>query len=310
MNVLVVGLGSIAKKHVTALKELMPDVTIYALRSAAANEVFENVINIRQYDELPAKPGFVIIANPTSLHRQTILDAIELGCPLFIEKPVLANVYDAEMITSLLRERGIITYIACNLRFHPVINFVKQELAKNDMRINEVNVYCGSYLPGWRPQQDYTRSYSASATMGGGVHLDLIHEIDYAYWLFGKPADVVSVKRKTSSLQIDSCDFAAFHLLYPHFTVNIVLNYYRRNAKRTLEVVTETGMLHADLLTATVTDETGKVLYSNKDYSMAATYAEQLKYFTDHIINQQQPMNGFSEAVEVLKIVTSEQASK
>ena len=53
--------------------------------------------------------------------------------------------------------------------------------------INEINVYCGSYLPDWRPETNYKNIYSSYKNKGGGVHLDLFHEVDFIYWIFGNP---------------------------------------------------------------------------------------------------------------------------
>jgi len=283
VNVLINGLGSIAKKHIRALREIEPGAVIYAMRSSADAEAYEDVINV-QKGQLDVAPDFVIISNPTSLHKQAIEEAIAFNRPLFIEKPVLSSTEGAD---ELLQQLGsTLTYVACNLRFHPVIKNLKESLPGK--RINEVNIYCGSYLPSWRAGQDYTRSYSANAEMGGGVHLDLIHEIDYAYWLFGKPREVISLRRKTSSLQITSADFAAYHLLYDNFTVNIVLNYYRKDAKRTIEILAEDETIEANLL--------------DGQYNILDTYTAQMRYFINNISQNKQPMNSFRESLDVLKI--------
>ena len=301
MNVLINGLGSIAKKHITAIRETAPGTAIYALRSIAGATPYEDVINVQKGASLPVKPDFVIISNPTSLHRQSIEESIAFGCPLFIEKPVLSSTEGADELLRRLEANNILTYVACNLRFHPVLQRLKEYLSDKSPRINEVNIYCGSYLPSWRPGQDYTKSYSASAEMGGGVHLDLIHEIDYAYWLFGKPQDVMSIRRKVSSLQINSVDFAAYHLLYPEFVVNIILNYYRKDAKRTIEVLTEDGTISADLVNGQLSNENNEALRDGPA-NIAGTYSAQMRYFIENISRQQQPMNSFRESLDVLKI--------
>ena len=304
MNGLIIGLGSIGKKHLAALQQVSPGVTMHALRSSADAAIVDNVTNISSYDQLTIRPDFVIVSNPTSLHRPAIMDAMRFQSPLFIEKPAVADPAEAEEILSLVRQQRILTYVACNLRFHPVIKFIRHIVQDKKPRINEVNIYCGSYLPDWRPAQDYTASYSASDSMGGGVQLDLIHEIDYAYWLFGAPEKVMSIKRKVSSLKITSNDFAAYHLSYPGFTVNIVLNYYRKDAKRSIELVHEEGTIHANLLAGNVKDEQGNNLFSSDD-TIASTYVSQMQYFIDHIKKGTQPMNDLAEAVEILKIAVS-----
>ena len=61
MKILIVGLGSIAKKHIEALKNLNIDVIIYALRSKLDASVEENVINIFDIDTINIKFDFAII---------------------------------------------------------------------------------------------------------------------------------------------------------------------------------------------------------------------------------------------------------
>jgi predicted dehydrogenase len=220
MTVLIVGFGSIAAKHSKALMQIVPDVKIFALRSSENSTEQEGIINLYDWNQVASTPDFILISNPTKFHKEAIIKALPFSCPLFIEKPVLADVADATEIEEKITVVDPVTYIACNMRFHPCFTFLKKYLI--DKSINEVNVYCGSNLAVWRPDQDYTKSYSADAAKGGGVHLDLIHEIDYCYWLFGQPQDSVSIKRKVSSLQINSADYAAYHLNYPHFTANII----------------------------------------------------------------------------------------
>ena len=86
------------------------------------------------------------------------------------------------------------TYTAFNLRFHPVIQWLKDNIESQN--VIEVNAYCGSYLPDWRPDKDYRKIYSAQKELGGGVHLDLTHEIDFLLWVFGDPMSTMSTRRK------------------------------------------------------------------------------------------------------------------
>jgi predicted dehydrogenase len=301
MTVLIVGFGSIAVKHTLALRQLVPDVKIFALRSTENSTGKDGIINLYDWNEVESTPDFILISNPTKFHREAIIKALSFSCPLFIEKPVLADVNDAKEIREKITGIYPVTYIACNLRFHPCIAFLKNYLV--DKSINEVNVYCGSNLAMWRPNQDYTKSYSADVAKGGGVHLDLIHEIDYCYWLFGQPEGSVSIKRKVSLLKINSVDFAAYHLNYRHFTANIILNYFRKTSKRTIEIVSEEGEVMVDLLQCTI-QYNGDIIFSDPAFKMEDTYRAQMDYFLHHISNGTKPMNSFAEALEVLKIAT------
>lgn len=301
MNVLIIGLGSIARKHYTAIKEIIPSVTVYALRSDkhAKNEL--EIINISDLTELSIKPDFCIISSPTALHAQHIALALTLKCPLLIEKPVLHSLEKAFFLENECRKNNIITYVACNLRFHKCLGFIKNYLKEHNPVINEINIYCGSYLPDWRQGIDYKVNYSSNADMGGGVHLDLIHEIDYAHWLFGNPKDVASIKTSKSSLHINAIDYANYVLQYEFFNVSICLNYYRRDTKRSMELVLNTDTLMVDLKNHTVINSKGEILFNSNDEDLLYTYKDQLSYFLECIKENVIPDNNINYAINVLK---------
>jgi len=300
MKILIIGLGSIARKHISVIKEIDSDLKIYALRSNKNASKEEGIVNVFSYDEIIEKLDFCIISNPTSEHFDAINSALDLNIPLFIEKPSLLNLDNVEVLINKINKQKILTYVALNLRFHPVIKFLKTYL--QDKRVIEASVYCGSFLPDWRPNIDYTKNYSAIAEMGGGVHLDLIHEIDYSIYLFGEPKETFSIRKKISDLEINSCDKADYNLLYDDKFVNISLNYYRKQAKRQIEIVTDNEIITADLINNTITDSNNDILFS-KEINPLFTYKEQMVYFYNLIKGKQQDsFSSFNDSLETLKI--------
>lgn len=302
MKILIIGLGSIARKHLAAIRQIEPEAEIYALRSSLNADLVPGIQNIYSWEDLKSKPDFILISNPTSLHEDSIIKSFKYQCPLFIEKPALNNPGNSKKIGEAIRSHKITTYVACNLRFHPAINFFKKYLKENPCIINEVNIYCGSYLPDWRPGKNFREQYSSQAELGGGVHLDLIHELDYCLWLFGKPLKINGLKRNSSSLKIDAVDFASYQLIYETFNTNITLNYFRRDSKRVMEVLTEHDTLLLDLLTCRITSLNKNQVLFEQTFEMKDTYFLQMQYFMDCIKGQQKPMNGFDEAVETLEM--------
>lgn len=301
MNILIVGLGSIARKHIAALRQIVPDAVIYALRSSATAAKYDGIQNIFSYAELESNPlDFAIISNPTAEHKRTIEALLPFKCPLFIEKP-LYHTLEVESLLQQVKASGILSYVACNLRFLECIRFVKTELKNKGLIINEVNAYCGSYLPEWRPNADFTKIYSAIPEAGGGVHIDLIHELDYLYWLFGKPSVVHRVFRNHSSLGIEAYDYANYCLEYEHFCASVILNYFRRDAKRTLELVCGDGTWEIDLRENRVVKD-GNVLFCS-ERRIADTYLAQMRYFVELVKeHSENSFNSFEEALDVLKI--------
>jgi len=302
MNILIIGLGSVARKHIHAIQSLGIRASFFALRSSPDAAKEENIQNIYSLNDLTVKPDFVIISNPTSLHAASIEQAAALGAPLFIEKPALSSTEHANKLLTILDEKNIRSYVACNLRFLPVIEFVKKHIAESRQKINEVNIYCGSYLPDWRPGQDFRKVYSSDEQSGGGVHLDLIHELDYLYWIFGQPQQTHRLTRSRSTLGISAADYANYSVIYDNFAAGVILNYYRRDPKRSLEIVFEDETWTVDLLKNTIS--AGNKLIYESDIKIADTYIRQMEYFTRCLASGEENMNSLSEALAVLKICT------
>lgn len=301
MKILIIGLGSIGKKHVHAIKSIIPNAKIFALRSKINAEKLPGVTNIFNLVDIASVTiDFAIIANPTSEHKKTIAQLIPFGFPLFIEKPVSSSLDIEDLVVSVNKYK-ISTYVACNLRFLDCIRFIKDKLPlMPNKKLNEVNVYCGSYLPNWRPTVDFRKTYSANSRLGGGVHIDLIHELDYLYWLFGIPKDVNRIFRSQSSLAISSFDFANYLLEYDGFCATVILNYYRRDSKRTLELVFEDETWNIDLLKNQITCN-NQILFSSEQ-RIADTYQSQMEYYIHCLSQKTDTFDTISDAYTVLKI--------
>lgn len=307
MNILIVGLGSIAAKHITALKLIDEEFNIYALRSKPDSPIVEGVINVYDLIGLDIIFDFAVISNPTYLHYHYIELLTAKGIDLFIEKPPVSSL---DAIDGLLEKIGVsknLTYVACNLRFHPCLQFLKKQLEEKPGQINEVNVYCGSYLPDWRPGKNFKEIYSANPEMGGGVHLDLFHELDYTTWLFGLPNKSQSVFKNISSLEIEAVDYANYILEYNDFTASIILNYYRRKPKREIEVVFDNDTWTIDLIKNEIRNDAGDYLFKASSFNVKETYVLQLEYFINCLRKNQTPMNSFKESIQNLKICLNDE---
>jgi predicted dehydrogenase len=307
MNILIVGLGSIATKHIEALRSLNYDAKIYALRSNLNAEKHKNIINLYNLNDIDFVIDFAIISNPTQFHEKFIRIFIKMGINLFIEKPPLNSLLRVEELLSELKASKIKTYVACNLRFHPCILFIKKYIDENKNKvINEVNVYCGSYLPDWRPNRNFRKSYSANPDLGGGVNLDLYHELDYTHWIFGSPLKIQRTLRSVSSLDILSIDYANYIFEYDKFTANIILNYYRKDSKRTIEILFEDETLNIDLIKNTIINEKGDILFENKRFQIIDTYKNQMNTFIKNLKINETQTNTLEDSLVVLKSCLNE----
>jgi predicted dehydrogenase len=303
MKVLIVGLGSIAQKHIAALKVLEPTCRILALRSNKNAAEVAGIENVYHWHQVPSDISFIIISNPSSEHFETIRSALVMKVPLFIEKPPLMNLNNAASLLEEMNRENIITYIAFNLRFHPAIIWLKENIRSR--RVFEVQAYCGSYLPEWRKGNDYRTIYSAKKELGGGVHLDLIHELDYILWLWGNPLRIQSDRSKLSDLEISSVDSACYWLTYKNMRASIMLNYFRRDPRRSLEIVMDEDTWTVDLLKCVVRNAKGDEIFSS-NFEITGTYIDQMVYFLKSLRESTPLMNDLKESLVTLKLCLNE----
>ena len=100
-----------------------------------------------------------------------------------------------------------------NLRYNRSLNFFKNSFQTGILGdLHSVRCEVGHYLPYWRTNTDYRKSVSAQKILGGGVLLELSHEIDYLIWIFGSISKVNAFLTRHSSLEIDVEDTAYLRL--------------------------------------------------------------------------------------------------
>lgn len=302
MKILIIGLGLIAKKHIAILKEINSEFKFYALRSSKSSTTWNDVINIYSWEEVKLNHYyFSIISSPSNLHLEHILKLSKLEIPLMVEKPIFVSKTQLdEFIKNNIKST---LYVAFNMRFHPLIIFIKEYLEKFKPKILEVNSYCGSYLPDWRPA-NHKKAYSSSVNFGGGVHLDLMHEPDYLIYLFGMPLKVKKNNRRVSDITVDSYDYSNITFDYKDFSAQIILNYFRRDKKRLFEIITLESTLEIDFEAGTIVNLVNKNLIKEiKGDLMMESYKNQMNYWLEAVEKNHVTINNVNEANEILERV-------
>jgi len=319
MRVLVVGCGSIGQRHLHNLSTV-EDVHLSACRAVGNRELDADLrdrveIYVEWRQALLDRPDAVIVANPTSLHIQTALDAAQAGCHLFIEKPLSHDLQGVNLLISEVQNRDLVTLMGCNLRFHPGLQQVQQLLVSQAIgNVLSVRSEAGSYLPDWRPWQDYRQSYSAREELGGGVILDLIHELDYLYWFFGGVKSVFASAEHRSELEIETEDVAEILLEHENgIWSSVHLDYCQRPPKRICYIVGETGTIRWDYYAGTVSvrqTSTGEwQVFADGLEDRNEMYLAEMQHFIDCLEGKAQPINNIVTGTEVLRIALAAKQS-
>ncbi|MCR4861363.1 MAG: Gfo/Idh/MocA family oxidoreductase [Ruminococcus sp.] len=302
MKVCFIGLGSIARRHISNLKNMLgTEISIDVLRSGNGNKLDEDfskkLANVcYSSEELSEKYDAIFITNPTSMHYETLKKYLDKSDNFFIEKPVFET--GEEDVREFINTDKVF-YVACPLRYSNVIQYLKKNI--DFSKVYSVRCISSSYLPDWRPGTDYRNTYSAHKELGGGVSIDLIHEWDYIHYLIGSPNYVKSIISKKSNLDINSDDVAVYIAEYNDKIVELHLDYFGRETIRRIELYTEDDTIFVDLINQKV-----KYLRSGKEVDLSQDRNEfqtrELQHFIDIINGKEKCDNDLYEACGILRI--------
>src|SRR3989338_4493692 len=237
MKIGLIGFGSIGQRHYQNFKKLRQNVVVLSKRkNVALNDIV---------DTWPAFAGrgpfeAIFITNETFKHLPTIKKCLTLNPrAIFIEKPLSHNSKGLSALVRTLKRKKISTWVGYNWHFSKTLLKIKEILRRKKLgKIYYIRASVGQDLREWRPGRDYSKIYSAKKTFGGGVLLDLVHDINYPAWLLD---DVLiprrSYIRKISNLKIDTEDLVegVFEGRNSGVIVSAHLDYLRVPGKRRSE---------------------------------------------------------------------------
>lgn len=305
MKIAMVGLGSIGQRHIINICHVLTNKKVLfcidALRKThkVLPDQIVSLIN-RQYTDIQQMPDdydVVFITNPTAIHYDTLKSILAKTKHIFMEKPIFEHT--AYRLEDLQLKDESVYYVACPLRYTKVMQYLKTFV--DQRRIFSVRAICSTYLPDWRIDSDYRKTYSAHKNLGGGVSLDLIHEWDYLCYLFGFPEKIFHMQGKYSDLEISSEDLSLYIAKYPDKLVSLHLDYFGRSPRREIEIYYEEDVVIGDLIQQEIRfSKQNKCLnlFENRnEYQIS-----ELEYFFDILDGKAENHNDFKSALKTLSV--------
>lgn len=320
-KIVIFGAGSIGKRHSKVINKLMPNVTIKFFRHQKKNFGIATEDDFYTIDEvLDFSPQIAVIANPAPFHIQFAQTLAEAGINLLIEKPLSNSISGVIELIETCKKNKNTLMVGYNLRFSPSLQQFRKLL--NEQIIGEIfSIRCeaGRFLPDWRVGTDYRSSVSAKKELGGGVLLELSHEIDYLKWIFGEISWTMATLTKQSNLEIDVEDNA--HLIFgfkpnqkSREIIGVVnLDFFRQDQTRVCTAIGEFGSLRWDGLKGKVeiytkTTEIWKELFVNKS-EMDETYIFEWKNFLECIATKETPLTSGEDGLGVIEVIEASRKS-
>lgn len=311
MKILVVGYGSIGKRHAQNVFSLGHDVVLLRHSKSQINkEGFKEYYSFEDLLKTEKKINGAIICSPTTKHLEDVKMLVRHNIPFLLEKPPAIDLRSTLKMKRLLQKNRFDHYdIAFNLRYYPALQFIKKFLP-NIGRIYFARVWAGYYLPHWRRDIDYRQTTSAKKDLGGGVHIELVHEIDYILWFLGMPEKVFGYINKISDLEISSEDICSAIFQYKNGSiVELHLDYLTHKRLRGCQIIAEKGTLDWDFNMGEIVfyeknNDIGKVLLNiDSKYNFNDTYPKELKHFIEIIEGKSGSKINIDMAVDIMKVL-------
>jgi len=337
LKILIVGFGSIGKRHLeNLLSKTNSEIIVYSKRTDLNSLNKKNIKIFNSLERcLSEKPDIGFITNETAYHIPVAIKLAKSGLDLFIEKPLSNSIENIIVLKNLVRQKKLITQMGFNFRFHDAIKKIRQSIKERKIgRIISVQVEHSSHLPDWHPYEDYKKGYAAKKDLGGGVVLTQSHELDYLYWFFGYPETVFSVTGKFSDLKISTDDLSTSIIKFKNDIIaQIHLSFFQGPEYRSCQINVyvfdfETDDQQAQYLSRLAAFAEGKgtkgtifwnsesnevKMYDNKKkrwsvllklikFERNQMYVDEIKHFLNCVKKRKKTINDLEEGIKTMKI--------
>ncbi|MGB5886574.1 MAG: Gfo/Idh/MocA family oxidoreductase [Acinetobacter venetianus] len=311
-NIAVIGLGNIATRHRRNLKMLFPEAKLIVMSASGripkepvsdSDHIAESIDEIIQL-----QVQFAIIASPAPFHAQHAIPFIKAGIPVLIEKPVSVTQTDAQALIDVEAQYKTPVAVGYCLRYLPSAQQVRQMIQEGVIgNLYNAFIEIGQYLPDWRPTKDYRETVSAKTELGGGVLLELSHELDYAQWILGSLTPKHVILRASEELGLEVEDNADLLMTtVKGAVVNIHLDFLQRKAHRKCRFIGSDGCIEWDLIrneVVLIKAKEQQEIYSAPEWDKNQMYLEMVTDFIRKINGQPNQSISLQEAQRTVGLI-------
>lgn len=215
LRVGIVGFGYATKTFHAPLVMATEGLELVAISSRRPEEVYaalptvQSVPSVDALLDLPAL-DIIIVPTPNDTHFGIAKRALERGRHVVVDKPFTLSVHEAETLTVLAKDKGVVLSVFHNRRWDSDFLMLQQTLAQEALgTVVEAELRFDRYRP------DVRARWREQDVPGGGLWYDLgPHLLDQALQLFGMPeslqADIAALRPRAVS-----DDYANVTLFYP-----------------------------------------------------------------------------------------------
>ena len=178
------------------------DVELVALCDVS-NEVVENFItrNLADVEIMPqvftdaaemytqAEPDAVTIVTPHTLHFQHAMQALEAGCHILMEKPMVTDSAQAHELAAKVEESGKVFVIGYNTPCTSSINYIRDTIRSGEL--GKLELVSGWLAQDWRRGTTGTWRQNPELSGGGQMYDSGAHIFNTLVWTVEQPVEAV-----------------------------------------------------------------------------------------------------------------------
>lgn len=312
LHIAIAGLGRMGKIYARAIAD-MDGAHLYAVATA---ELPSETVFLRGFD-VPhlcedaaealalADVDAVLIATPTSTHRDLVVSAAAAGKAIFCEKPLALTLEDTRAMIDAVANAGVPLQVGFMRRFDPA--YLEAKAAVDAGTIGRPITFKSVGRDPSCPDPDY-----ADPARSGGLIIDMaIHDMDLARWFMD--AEIACVTAEGTTLvcrdlqEVGDIDNAVVNLRFENGAIgnvevsrNAVYGYDIRTEVLGSKAAVRVG--HADHGTQMLAQPDGR---AGRDYLVdrfGPAYRSQIRYFVRCIREGLQPQPSGQDALAAFEI--------
>ena len=298
VNVGVIGVGAMGYNHARVYSKLENAnlMAVSDLLKEKSEEVSKeyNTKGFMDYNEILNMPEIdaVSVCVPTTHHFNVVMDAIEHGKHVLVEKPIAFTLREAKTMVKAAKDEGVKLATGHVERFNPAVEKSK-ELIKSDI-IGEIVSASAKRVGPFPPR-----------IKDVGVAIDLaIHEVDIMFYLFESPVSRIYANMGS---RLEKCEYEDHAEIMSKFKNGIIgmleVNWLTPYKKRKLEITGVEGIIAIDYIDQSV-NVYGKST-QNVDVPYKEPLREELSSFLSAVKNDEDPKITGEDGIHALKVVTA-----
>jgi predicted dehydrogenase len=315
LSILLVGCGSIGKRHARVLASLgATDIRACDPSADQLRSLLQEVPQVRPRDSFEAglkdAPDAVFVLTPPKMHVPMILHALDAGCHVFCEKPLSVDLQGVDALDAQIRKTQRKVMIGLCFRYHEGMLKTKRALESGRIgRLVSVRSLMGEHLPEVRP--DYRTLFTAKYSGA----FDLTHDVDLALWFANQPvARVHAVFGSFSDIGIEAPDIVELLVGFRDRCVATVhLDFFQQPRRRQMELIGTEGVIIVEFASwdsytlSLYSAENGRWEILTRPTRRDDMFAGEDREFLEAIAQDQPIRCGVAEARKSLEVILAAQ---